>query len=212
MNKKAKCSEKVRGLLCFIAVFALSAGISAKPQQEDVLITLNLDKVSLQTVIDRIEEQSPYLFMNSGVDMDQVVSLKVSGQKIAEVCEALFTPIKVDYRIEARHIYISNQPVKNLVRISGTVMDPDGFPIPGAAVVESGTTNGTTTDIDGKFSLTVGDRGAEIEVSSLGYDMQVLPVGTRTTFNITLHEEAVALEGTVVTAPRYPQGSESPQL
>jgi len=200
MNKKAKCSEKVRGLLCFIAVFALSAGISAKPQQEDVLITLNLDKVSLQTVIDRIEEQSPYLFMNSGVDMDQVVSLKVSGQKIAEVCEALFTPIKVDYRIEARHIYISNQPVKNLVRISGTVMDPDGFPIPGAAVVESGTTNGTTTDIDGKFSLTVGDRGAEIEVSSLGYDMQVLPVGTRTTFNITLHEEAVALEGTVVTA------------
>ena len=200
MNKKAKCSEKVRGLLCFIAVFALSVNISAKPQQEDVLITLNLDGVSLQTVIVHIEEQSTYLFMNSGVDMHQSVSLNVTGKKIAEVCEALFSPINVDYRIEARHIYITNRPAREEVEISGTILDPDGFPIPGAAVIESGTSNGTTTDIDGHFSLTVSDTSAEIEITSLGYDTQVLPVGTRTTFDIILQEEAVALEGTVVTA------------
>ena len=200
MNKKAKCSEKVRGLLCFIAIFALSANISAKPQQEDVLITLKLDGVALQTAIDHIEEQSPYLFMNSGVDMDQAVSLNVTEQKIAEVCEALFSPINVSYRIEARHIYISNQPAREEVKISGTIIDTDGFPIPGAAVIESGTSNGTTTDMDGNFALTVSGSDANIEITSLGYDTQVLPVGSRTLFRITLQEEAVALEGTVVTA------------
>ncbi len=200
MNKKAKCSEKVRGLLCFIAIFALSANISAKPQQEDVLITLKLDGVALQTAIDHIEEQSPYLFMNSGVDMDQAVGLNVTEQKIAEVCEALFFPINVSYRIEARHIYISNQPAREEVEISGTIIDTDGFPIPGAAVIESGTSNGTTTDMDGNFALTVSGSDANIEITSLGYDAQTLSVGSRTLFRITLQEEAVALEGTVVTA------------
>ena len=67
-------------------------------------------------------------------------------------------------------------------------------------MIEAGTTNGTTTDLDGRFTLTVSDATASIEVTSLGYDAVTLPVGTRTVFEVTLQEEAVALEGTVVTA------------
>ena len=109
MNKKAKCSLKVRSLLCFLAISILSANAFARPQ-EDVLITLELDNVTLATAIGDIEEQSPYLFMNNGVDMDQTVSLKVSEQTIASVCNALFSPIDVEYRIKGHHIYISNRP------------------------------------------------------------------------------------------------------
>ena len=199
MNKKAKCPVKVRGLLCFIAVFSLAVNLHARPQEE-VRITLKLDEATLETAIDSIEEQSSYLFMNNGVNLQRTVSLSVSNCIISEVCERLFTPIRVDYRIDGHHIYISNRPEPVPVKISGTILDQSGYPVPGAAVIEAGTTNGTTTDLDGRFTLTVSDATASIEVTSLGYDAVTLPVGTRTVFEVTLQEEAVALEGTVVTA------------
>ena len=199
MNKKAKCSVKPRGLLCFILMFLFSANIFAAAQ-EPVRITLELDNVTLETVIANIEKQSPYLFMNSGVDLEQTVSISISDKAIKEVCDLLFTPIRVNYRIENQYIVISNQPESTPVTISGTIEDESGLPIPGAAVIESGTTNGTTTDLDGNFSLTVSSASASIEITSLGYDAVTLPVGTRTVFEVTLQEEAVALEGTVVTA------------
>ena len=199
MNKKAKCSGKVRSLLCILAVSILSGSLYARPQ-ENVQITLELDGVTLGTAIEHIEEQSPYLFMNNGVDLTRTVSLSVTDRTIAEVCKILFTPLRVDYRIEDRHIYISNLPPLIPVKISGTIQDGSGLPIPGAAVIESGTANGTTTDLDGNFSLTVSSASASIEITSLGYDAVTLPVGTRTVFEVTLQEEAVALEGTVVTA------------
>ena len=199
MNKKAKCSVKPRGLLCFILMFLFSANIFVAAQ-EPVRITLELDNVTLETVIANIEKQSPYLFMNSGVDLEQTVSISISDKAIKEVCDLLFTPIRVNYRIENQYIVISNQPESTPVKISGTILDQSGFPIPGAAVIESGTANGTTTDLDGNFSLTVSSASASIEITSLGYDAVTLPVDTRTVFEVTLQEEAVALEGTVVTA------------
>ena len=199
MNKKAKCSLKVRGLLCFLSVISLSVNTFARPQ-EDIRITLDLNDISLETAIDNIEEQSSYLFMNSDVDVNQTISLSVTNETIKNVCNALFTPINVDYRIEGHHIYISRKPEPDPVRISGTVLDQTGLPVPGAAVLESGTSNGTTTDLDGHFTLTVSNPEASIEVNCLGYDTVTLPVGSRTVFDLTLEEEAVALEGTVVTA------------
>ena len=186
-------------MLCILAVSILSGSLYARPQ-ENVQITLELDGVTLGTAIEHIEEQSPYLFMNNGVDLTRTVSLSVTDRTIAEVCKILFTPLRVDYRIEDRHIYISNLPPLIPVKISGTIQDGSGLPIPGAAVIESGTANGTTTDLDGNFSLTVSSASASIEITSLGYDAVTLPVGTRTVFEVTLQEEAVALEGTVVTA------------
>ena len=199
MNKKAKCSLKVRGLLCFLSVISLSVNTFARPQ-EDIRITLDLNDISLETAIDNIEEQSSYLFMNSDVDVNQTISLSVTNETIKNVCNALFTPINVDYRIEGHHIYISRKPEPDPVRISGTVLDQTGLPVPGAAVLENGTSNGTTTDLDGHFTLTVSNPEASIEVNCLGYDTVTLPVGSRTVFDLTLEEEAVALEGTVVTA------------
>ena len=199
MNKTAKCSLKVRGLFCFMTAISLSASLFAR-EQEDERITLELDNVTLETAIAAIEEQSSYLFMNSEVDIDQTISLSVENETIGNVCKSLFTPINVNYRIEGHHIYISNAPEPEPVQISGVVLDQTGLPVPGAAVLESGTSNGTTTGLDGSFTLTVSDPAASIEVNCLGYNTVTLPVGSRTVFNLTLEEEAVALEGTVVTA------------
>ena len=173
--------------------------MSARPQDEG-FISITMRDVPLNEVMDEITGQSGYLFINRGVDTGRTVSINVSDATIKEVCEALFTPVGISYDIQMSNIIITNAREPEPVNISGTVLGEDGFPVPGAAVIESGTSNGTTADLDGKFSLTVSDASASVTFSSLGYDSVTLPVGTRTIFNVTLREEAVALEGTVVTA------------
>jgi len=62
-------------------------------------------------------------------------------------------------------------------KVTGVVKDAAG-PVIGAAVVEQGTSNGTTTDFDGRFELTVKE-GATLEVSSIGYKTAEIKVGTK---------------------------------
>lgn len=81
--------------------------------------------------------------------------------------------------------------------VTGTVTDPENVPLPGATVVEKGTTNGTTTDFDGNFAIDVGD-GAVLEVSYLGYSSTEEPVAGQTTLRIQLQEDATQLEDVVV--------------
>ena len=82
--------------------------------------------------------------------------------------------------------------------VTGTVVSgSDGMPVIGAAVMEVGnTTNGTVTDIDGKFSISVPD-GAELIFVSIGY--KDLTVKASPVMNITLQEDSQMLEETVVT-------------
>ena len=83
------------------------------------------------------------------------------------------------------------------VSISGKVADANGEPLIGVSILVQGTTTGTMTDIDGNFALDV-PAGAILEVSSIGFVTQAIPVGKQTTFNIVLEEDAELLEGTVV--------------
>ena len=83
-------------------------------------------------------------------------------------------------------------------RITGTVTDATGEPVIGANVVEKGVTaNGTITDADGKFTLTV-KAGATLTVSYVGYVSQDVLVGAQTVLNITLAEDLQALEEVVI--------------
>ncbi|RZK19849.1 MAG: TonB-dependent receptor [Hymenobacter sp.] len=81
--------------------------------------------------------------------------------------------------------------------LSGRVAGSDGGALPGATVLEQGTTNGISTGADGTFSLSVRP-GATLVISSLGYTTQTLAVGSRTTFNVTLAASASTLDEAVV--------------
>lgn len=86
------------------------------------------------------------------------------------------------------------------VTVRGTVLDPSGFPVMGAGIMVQGTNNGTVTDLDGNWELSIPGGDTVLEVSCLGYETQLVPVQGRSVINITLQEESMALEGTVVTA------------
>jgi len=86
---------------------------------------------------------------------------------------------------------------QNPITVNGTILDPNKEPVIGAAVFEvSNTKNGAVTDIDGKFSITV-PMGAKLNVSAIGYETLEI-VAASSTLNITLQEEATALDESVV--------------
>ena len=82
------------------------------------------------------------------------------------------------------------------VIVTGTVKDAQG-PVIGANVVEKGTTNGTVTDMEGRFSLQVSP-GAVLTVSYIGYIEQSIPVNGKNSFMIQLKEDSQALDEVVV--------------
>lgn len=83
------------------------------------------------------------------------------------------------------------------ITVSGLVLDNNGQPVIGAAVVEQGTTNGVVTDIDGNYTIKV-PSSASLEVSFIGYSSSVEAVNGRTSIAFTLEDEFTELDELVV--------------
>ena len=83
------------------------------------------------------------------------------------------------------------------VTITGTVVDRDGEPLPGVTISVQGTTVGTVSDIDGRYSIVVPE-GGSLVFSFIGFERQVVEVGGRSVINITLNEDTASLDEVVV--------------
>ena len=169
-------------------------------------ITLNLQNATLEQAMDKIKAQTRYLFINRDVEdlESRKVSINVSNELITKVLDQLFTPFDIGYDIDGRSIFIYKQQAAAVrpVPVSGRVTDASGQPIIGASVIVRGTTLGVSTDAEGRFSLEVPAPAASqtLEVSYLGYETASIPVGSRTSFAVTLQESSSEIESVVVTA------------
>ena len=94
---------------------------------------------------------------------------------------------------EAKPVPVSQQTKK----INGRVTDTSGLPVIGANIVEKGTANGTVTDLDGHFSLSVSP-GAVLRISYIGYLDKEVPVKNQSVFNLLLTEDTQKLDEVIV--------------
>jgi TonB-linked SusC/RagA family outer membrane protein len=85
-------------------------------------------------------------------------------------------------------------------QITGVVTDNDGNVLPGVNVVLKGTSNGTVTDVDGRYTLTVPESGAVLTFTFIGLETQEIAVNDRTTINVTMASDVQQLSEVVVTA------------
>lgn len=84
--------------------------------------------------------------------------------------------------------------------VSGKIIDSDGEPMIGVNILEVGTSNGTITDFDGLYSITVAGPAAVLDISYTGYESMTETVGVRTTLDIRLKDDVAVLEQVVVSA------------
>ena len=186
--------RKMKLILLFVAIsfFQLSA---VESYGQNAKINLSLSDVTLEEAIKTIEANTQFVFFfsNSAVDMTKHVDLNVKNGNIKEVLNQILSSYK--YRIEDNKIVLLGE-VQQDGKIWGVVSDAFG-PIAGANVVVKGTTNGTITDMDGRFSLDA-PKGAKLQISYIGYITKELTVDTKTDYVIELVEDSQALEEVVV--------------
>ena len=84
-------------------------------------------------------------------------------------------------------------------KVSGTVSDKSGVPLAGASVIVKGTSNGTSTDFDGNYSLNVQEDSDVLVISYIGFKSVEITVGNQTTINASLEEDAESLDEVVVS-------------
>ena len=194
------------GRLFRLALLVCLSCVLFTAKAQTARITLNLQNATLEQAMDKIKAQTRYLFINRNVEdlESRKVSINVSNELITKVLDQLFTPFDIGYDIDGRSIFIYKQQAAAArpVPVSGRVTDASGQPIIGASVIVRGTTLGVSTDAEGRFSLEVPAPAASqtLEVSYLGYETATVPVGSRTSFEVTLQESSSEIEQVVVTA------------
>lgn len=112
----------------------------------------------------------------------------------AALCAYLPTGVNM-YAARAEKPSASNVYQQTRILVSGRILDSSGQPVPGASVIEKGTTNGVNTDIDGKFTISV-KSGASLEVSCIGYE--TVSVAASENLSVTLREDTQFLDEVVV--------------
>lgn len=202
---KMKNQARVRFLLPVLTlVCCLFAGTASA---QSVPVTLRVSDAPLEQVLSAIEKQTTYLFVyDKNVDVARRVSIDVKDTPLNNVLNTLFQSSDIAYAVENTSIVLSQkapaaQPGQP-VTVTGKVVDASGMPVIGAAVIVKGTTIGTSTGVDGDFSLQVPPPSADavLEINYLGYEPIAQTVGSRTNITFTLRESAVDVDAVVVTA------------
>lgn len=200
--------QKMRRHL-FCAMMACAAcSIPASAFTQASTISVNKENVALHTVMQEVEAKSEYTFFynDNQLKLDKKVSVNARNASIEQVLEQMFKDSGYTYKIVNKQILISKASVADVAarqqqqsrQVAGHVKDVMGEPIIGASVVEKGVaTNGTITDFDGKFTLTIS--GNELQISYIGYLPQVVKVKPGvSSYDITLKEDTKTLDEVVV--------------
>lgn len=200
--------------ICFGLLIA-SDGISQniKPISK-VNLNVKLDQVSIKTVFDKIESKTDYHFFydESIVDIQKLVTLKKGRTTVFDLLlnvsqQSNYKFKQINKVINVNLVENNNDNYKVIIEsasqdqtITGTVTEADtGDPIPGANVVVKGTTTGTVTDLDGKYSLSFSEEDAVLLFSFVGFVSHEIQVGNQSVIDVILTPDVTALSEIIVT-------------
>jgi TonB-dependent starch-binding outer membrane protein SusC len=211
------CTFMKISLVQLVMAYVLaSVSFALDSQAQEVLdrsITLTVVKANLKTVLNEIEKQTRVKFVYSAkaIGADREVSLAVTDQKLSLTLEALLKPLRISHRVVSRRIVLSPESIPPaeesrvptdksfaVFTVQGKVTDEKGEGIPGVSIVLKGTTTGTTTDVEGNYTLTVPDGSGTLLFSYIGYVSEEILIGNQTTINVKLLPDIKSLSEIVV--------------
>lgn len=208
-DKTQRCKHffrimKLTTVCSFALAFSLYAGNS---NSQNIKVTVKQNNAELRDVLNTIEKQTDYLFVyDKYVDVNRKVSVNSKKRPLEEVLGELFGETGIKYTVDGAYIVLSpNSKSESSIalisqqnrQITGIVKDATGEPVIGANVVEKGTTNGTITDVEGRFSLSVAPN-ATLIISYIGYTSTEVVVKEQSSVNIILKEDSETLDEVVV--------------
>lgn len=199
--KKIPSRMKLTAFMLFLSLGLLRA---ADTYGQSISLSLEVNRGTVQQVLDELESRSGYRFFynNKQINANRIVSLKSMDENLFSILNDLFAGTDITYKILDKSIILSVKDGKEILpqvgrKVSGVVTDMSGEPVIGANVIVKGSSTGTVTDLDGKFTLEVADNTILL-VSYIGYISQEIPVKNQAVLKISLGEDAQKLEEVVV--------------
>jgi TonB-linked SusC/RagA family outer membrane protein len=209
---------KISALLSIVMVFSSFAN-----SYSQVEISIEAENQPIIKVLDEIESETNlrFIFGSEIYDFQKLISISVDKAKLNEVIKLIFEN-RLSYDLNENVVLLKKsserKSISNIVQtksevivtktnqedivqiiVEGNVTDTKGNPLPGASVIESGTGNGTTTDFDGNFSLTVDEENPTLEVTFIGFIAQNVVVDGDSSVNIMLMDDIAGLDEIVLT-------------
>lgn len=164
-------------------------------------LSLSLTNVSTKMVLQQIEEKSQFFFIYDAttVDVEKKVSVELKDESINKILDELFEGTNVIYKINNRQIALSTETSvsQQQKQVSGKIIDFSRGALPGVTIVVKGTTNGTITDSEGRYSLQNIPLNSTLQFSFVGMKTQEVIVGNKTEINVVMEEETVGIEEVV---------------
>lgn len=197
---------RIMKLTTFLLLLSVITAFAGKSYSQTKLLNLDMKNSTVKEVLKNIEEQSEFVFMYSEkiIDVQREVSVNIEDQKINDVLDQLFAGTDVNYKVKDRFILLATpevsgndlmvQPQKS---VSGTVTDESGQPLPGVTVTVKGTTQGTTTNTEGEYTIRNVSSDATLVFSFVGMRTQEIVVGNQMNINVTLLEDIFGIEEVV---------------
>ncbi len=203
--KKLFLTMKLTVLLLLLGLMQVSASVYS----QNTRFSFNLSNTKVIDVLKEIENESEFRFFyqNEQINVERKVDISVTNKTVEEILNELFNGYGVTYKIFSDKLILLGLNENKLLNttedilqqnaVSGTVIDINGQPLPGVTVVVKGTTQGTVTDVDGKYSLANIPNDAVLIFSFVGMKTQEVVVGEQTAIDITMEVDAIGIDEVV---------------
>ncbi|MEN7547669.1 SusC/RagA family TonB-linked outer membrane protein [Rapidithrix thailandica] len=198
-------------LQVFLANMLIAKTVTAQNKSwNEIIVSLNVENESLAKVFSRLENKTglKFAYEHGRVNLNALVSTSAHNNTLAELLTDISRNTGLKFKRVNNSIFVNKRGnatvpvIEEVVEeriITGSVKDEKGQPLPGVNIVVKGTSNGTITDMDGKFKLSVPEN-ASIVFSSVGYLPKEVALGESTSLQIQLMPDVQTLNEVVVTA------------
>jgi len=175
----------------------LNQKISLDAKQETV------DKVLLQ--IGQLVDVK-FVYSSSLISSSRKVNMQVKDEELGDVLGTLLGPLNIKYQLSGRQIVLNRLQESGkaitasaaAVKITGTVTDDKGIPLPGVSVKLKGSSSGATTDVNGHFAFNVPEYAGILVFTYVGYAPKEVEINGKSTVNIILASSSTSLNDVVV--------------
>ncbi len=200
--KKKRDNEKFFLAVLLCGLFFMPLGLFA---QEKTTVTISKKGVTLKEVIADLKEQTTYdFFYDSGLSaLNETFDIDVKDKEVQAVLDEILPPLGLEYAVQRNLIIIREkltQSVDEPMTIKGKVSDVRGSTMPGVTVLVKGTTIGTSTNVDGRFELSLPRQDkVDLVFSFIGMESQELAYTGQEELEVVMREDLVEMDEVVVT-------------